>query len=57
MVALNFGPASQLLALPPDAGEGRLLLSTALDREPQEVHTQLELRPAEGVILRLSGNR
>ncbi len=56
MVALNFGPASQPLALPPDSG-ARLLLSTTLDREQQEVHTHVELRPAEGVILRLAGNR
>jgi alpha-glucosidase len=32
MVALNFGSAVQCLALPADAGAGRVLLSTALDR-------------------------
>ena len=56
MVALNFGPAAQRLALPADAGAGRLLLSTALDREQDEVTAQIELRAAEGVILQLHGN-
>ena len=56
MVALNFGPDAQRLALPADAGAGRLLLSTALDREQDEVTAQIELRPAEGVILQLHGN-
>jgi hypothetical protein len=57
MVALNFGPAAQRLALPPTAGGGRLLLSTALDREQEAIGAQIELRPAEGVILQLLGNR
>ena len=56
MVALNFGPDAQRLALPADAGAGRLLLSTALDREQDEVTSQIELRAAEGVILQLHGN-
>ena len=57
MVALNFGLAAQRLALPPNAGGGRLLLSTALDREQEVISAQIELRPAEGVILQLLGNR
>jgi hypothetical protein len=56
MVALNFGLDAQRLALPADAGAGRLLLSTALDREQDEVTAQIELRPAEGVILQLHGD-
>ena len=57
MVALNFGPAAQQLTLPPHAGGGRLLLSTALDREQEVISAQIELRRAEGVILQLFGNR
>jgi hypothetical protein len=45
------------LALPADAGAGRVLLSTALDRGQDEVSAQIELRPAEGVILQLRGDR
>jgi hypothetical protein len=57
MVALNFGPAAQPLTLPPDAGGGRLLLSTALDREQEVISALIELGPAEGVILQLLGDR
>jgi alpha-glucosidase len=57
MVALNFGSTVQCSALPADAGAGRVLLSTALDRGQDEVSAQIELRPAEGVILQLRGDR
>jgi alpha-glucosidase len=52
-VALNLGHASQRLALPADAAGARLLLSTGLDREGEEMRAALELRPAEGIILEL----
>ena len=57
LIALNFGTANQRLALPPDASGGWLLLSTELDRELVVVSTQIELRPAEGVILQHLGDR
>ena len=57
LIALNFGTANQRLALPPDASGGRLLLSTELDRKQEAVSAQIELRPAEGVILQLLGDR
>jgi hypothetical protein len=57
MVALNFGLAAQQLTLPLNAGGGQVLLSTALDRAQEVISAQIELRPAEGVILQLPGNR
>jgi alpha-glucosidase len=54
LVALNLGHASQSARLPADAAEGRLLLSTWLDREGEAVRGALTLRPAEGVILDFS---
>ena len=57
LIAVNFGTANQRLALPPDASGGRLLLSTELDRKQEVVSAQIELRPAEGVILQLLGDR
>lgn len=53
LVALNFGEAPQRLTLPEHAGLVRLLLSSGLDREDEEVAAEFELRPAEGVILEL----
>jgi alpha-glucosidase len=53
LVALNLSHASQRLALPADAAGARLLLSTGLDREGEEMRAALELRPAEGIILEL----
>jgi alpha-glucosidase len=56
LVALNLGGSAQRLALPDDTREARVLLSTALDRDGGSVHAELDLRPAEGVILELSGS-
>jgi alpha-glucosidase len=53
LVGLNFGHRPQRLTLPDDAADGRLLLSTALDREGAPVRGAADLRPAEGVIIRL----
>jgi alpha-glucosidase len=55
LVALNFGHKPQTLTLPEDAAEGRLLLSTFLDREEERVSGMAELRPAEGVVIDLEG--
>ena len=53
LVALNFGAAVQHVALPDGIADGRALLSTALDRDGEEVGPGLELRPGEGVIVDL----
>jgi alpha-glucosidase len=55
LVALNLGGLPRRLTLPDDVREARVLLSTALDRDGECVHAELDLRPAEGVILELSG--
>ena len=54
LVGLNFSTAPQRLALPEDAAEGRLLLSTWLDRDGERLSGATELRASEGVIVRLS---
>jgi alpha-glucosidase len=51
LVALNFSHLPQHLVLPARAAQARVLLSTALDREGEAVHAELNLRPTEGVIL------
>jgi alpha-glucosidase len=53
LVALNLGNVPQRLVLSVHATAARLLLSTELDREGEAVHSVLDLRPAEGVILEL----
>jgi alpha-glucosidase len=49
-VALNLGGAPQRLALPPN---GTVVLSTSLDRAGERPAKILELRPHEGLIVRL----
>jgi alpha-glucosidase len=51
LVALNLGGQPRSLAL---QGNGNVALSTHLDRWLEPVATTLRLRPAEGVIVRLS---
>jgi len=53
LVGLNFGHRPQRLTLPADSAQGTLLLSTHLDREGEPVSGSADLRPAEGVIIRL----
>jgi alpha-glucosidase len=53
MVVLNFGHEMETLALPDDAAKARVLLSTLLDRESDDVGCDLALRGDEGVILAL----
>ena len=53
LVALNLGHVSRRLGLPAGVAGSRLLLSTHLDREGEDVRVTLDLRPAEGVILEL----
>jgi alpha-glucosidase len=50
LVALNLGPQPHSLAVP----DGRIALSTHLDRGGDKVSGTLPLRPDEGVVLRLN---
>jgi alpha-glucosidase len=50
LVVLNLAPRPAQLALPP-GGPARLVLTTYLDREAEEVSSPLQLRPDEGVVL------
>jgi alpha-glucosidase len=50
LVALNLGAAPQAMKI---AHEGRVALSTHLDRAGERASRTLELRPDEGVIIRL----
>jgi alpha-glucosidase len=55
LIALNLGQSPRRLGMAGfGATPGRILLSTALDREGEAAGGELALRPAEGVILRLS---
>jgi alpha-glucosidase len=54
LVALNFGHEKQTVALDPEH-RGRIALSTHLDRDGEETSGTLELRPDEGVLVRLGG--
>jgi alpha-glucosidase len=51
LVALNLGSREQRLALP---RSGRVALSTHLDRGGERARGTLELRPDEGLIVRLA---
>jgi alpha-glucosidase len=53
VVALNFGREALKAALPVDAGQARIILSTFLDREEDIGSSTVTLRPNEGVILAL----
>jgi alpha-glucosidase len=53
LVALNLGREPRRLTLPDDMAGARLLLSTELDREGEEMSAEVDLRPAEGLILEL----
>jgi alpha-glucosidase len=51
VIALNLGHEARRIALPPGHDEGRVLLSTHLDRDGAVVGQEVELRPNEGLIL------
>jgi alpha-glucosidase len=53
LVALNLGPRRHVVRLPVSARGGTVSLSTHLDRLDEPVADTLELRPDEGVIVRL----
>jgi alpha-glucosidase len=54
LVALNLGAAPQALKVPHD---GQIALSTHLDRAGERASRTLELRPDEGVIVRLESGK
>ena len=51
-ILLNLGGDQQVVELDP-AESGRIALSTHLDREDDEVSGRVNLRPDEGVVIRL----
>ena len=53
LIALNFAGETQLVKLPQE-GNGRILLSTLLDREEQVNLTALSLRSYEGCIIEIA---
>ncbi len=55
LIALNFGARACGLSLSPHGLEGRLLMSTYLDRPDDPSDSDFELRPNEGLILSISG--
>ena len=54
LIALNLGPQAQLVNFSNKASEGRIALSTYLDRSGDRVRGELELRAEEGLLVRLT---
>ncbi|MQA89470.1 MAG: DUF3459 domain-containing protein [Gemmatimonas sp.] len=54
LVALNLGPHPHVLKAPEGADTGTVVLSTYLDRAEEEVAGEVELRPNEGLVIRLN---
>jgi alpha-glucosidase len=57
LVVLNFAQEQRQVKLPADADHALALLSTYLDRDDEYVRTELKLRAAEGVVLKLIGRK
>lgn len=55
LVALNFSDIKQELFLP-DTGDGKIVISTLLDREEAIIQGTFILRPNEGCLMELPGN-
>lgn len=53
LVVLNLGAAETRFVLPPETGATRLLLSTHLDREGEQLSGEIDLRGDEGLLLEL----
>jgi alpha-glucosidase len=51
LVALNFGGQATALSLASGELDGRLLLSSARDREEESIRGSVKLRPHEGVVV------
>ena len=54
LVALNFGSEPQVIDISAKAGEGRITLSTGLDRAGESVRGILHIHPDEGLLLRVT---
>jgi alpha-glucosidase len=54
LIALNFSPHQMTVDAPDFRAQGRIMLSTALDREDERLSHHIRLRPHEGIIARLS---
>lgn len=54
LIALNLGSKFQVFHAPEGADRGTIAVSTHLDREGQSVGGEVELRPNEGVVVRLA---
>ena len=54
LIALNLGSQAQLVNFSNKASEGRIALSTYLDRSGDRVRGELELRAEEGLLVRLT---
>ena len=53
LIALNFAQEQRQVTLPADADRAMALISTCLDRDNEYVQAKMQLRAAEGVILKL----
>jgi alpha-glucosidase len=54
LIALNLGPEPQVINFSSKASEGKIALSTHLDRSGERVAGDLHLRPEEGLLVRLT---
>jgi alpha-glucosidase len=54
LIALNLGLQPQVINFSNKASEGRIVLSTHLDRAGERVRGDLHLRPEEGLLVRLT---
>jgi len=54
LIALNLGPRPDVINFSNKASEGRIALSTYLDRSGDRVRGELELRAEEGLLVRLT---
>jgi len=54
LIALNLGPQPQVVNFSNKVFEGRIALSTHLDRAGERVRGDLHLRPQEGLLVRLT---
>jgi alpha-glucosidase len=53
LIVLNFCHESQTVPMPEDASQGRIMLSTFVDRQDEQVGATVDLRPDEGLIVEL----
>jgi hypothetical protein len=56
-VSLNFGNEPQTARVPPELSGARIVLSSNLDREGDEVRDALRLRANEGVVMSAAAAR